>query len=232
MGAIIEKCTEQKPERRPTVKVLRALVLDTLVELGGHCRVKDEKSGQWLARFESIHEWGESDFEEFGRFFSELDIQERASEHVGAWVYSLSTPFLTRIPEQVLAKIAKRGDGLSEAIIVKYCEWVGATRFAFHFADSVCSRLTSIVDNGDPSVRAMAMVALIKLGESHNRWYVMRAMLHRCSTDAQSPEMARRIAIEIKTEELETSFARCVSEVEWDVSTLADHFKKFCEPAE
>lgn len=229
IGLIIEKCTEVNPLRRPTVKVLRGMVIETLVEIGGHCKVADERTGEWLDRLSSIDQWKEDDFGEFARFFAQLDIEERSSGHDDEWVYSLSTPFLTRMPAEALTRIVERNDGVSAAIIEKYCEWARTTAFLFHFADTVCTRLVAIFDSGDPAAKAIAMVALIQLAESHNRWYVMRRALARCRSDELKPELGRRIAIEIKTEELEDSFLRCVSEVDWDVATLAPDLAKLCE---
>lgn len=229
IGFIIEKCTEINPARRPSIKVLRGMVLDTLVEIGGHCKVDDEMSGEWLERLISIEKWTDKDYDEFARFFAQLDIKERTGGHENDWVYSLSTPFLTRIPSEALIKIAQRNDGVSAAIIEKYCEWARSTSFLFHFADTVCTRLIAIFDNGDYAAKAMAIVALIQLGHSHNRWYVMRHILLRCCTDKLEPEMARRLSIEIKTEELEHHFRYCVSEVDWSVSRLAPDLANLCD---
>ena len=48
----------------------------------------------------------------------------------------------------------------------------------------------------------------------------MRCMLRRCAADKLSAEVARRLAIEIRTEECENEFARCVREAKWDISLL------------
>jgi serine/threonine protein kinase len=228
MGPVIEKCTEPNPARRPKVRVLHDLVLDALVEAGGHCKVEDKQAEGWLARLDSIKGWKEQDYQEFAVFFAELDIEERTRGHERDWVYSLSTPFLTRIPSEAIARIVSRHDGVSEAIVEKYCQWAKTTAFSFGFADTVCSRLVAIFDHGAITVRPMALVALIELGESHNRWYVMREMLRRCSKAETSRETAQRLAIEIKIESKESQFRRCVEEVKWDVNLLAPEIRKFC----
>jgi eukaryotic-like serine/threonine-protein kinase len=228
MGPIIEKCTEANPARRPKIRLLRELVLDALVEAGGHCKVEDEQAGKWLEKLDTINTWSEEDYHSFARFFADLDITERVKGHENDWVYSLSTPFLTRIPSEAMAKIVSRHDGVSEAIVDKYCAWARKTAFSFGFADTVCSRLVAIFDHGTVNVKPMALVALIDLGESHNRWYVMREMLRRCSETDTSRETAKRLFIEIKTEGVEHQFQRCVGEVKWDVALLAQEIKKLC----
>ena len=228
LGLLIEKCTEVKPERRPSIKVLRGMLLDTLVEIGGHCKITDEKSEQWLQKLASIEKWSNEDFDNFARFFSQLDVEERAEGHEREYVCSLSTPFLTRIQTETLVKILQRNDGVAIAIIEKYCDWARATNFACHLSDSIGSRLAAIFDNGDAATKALAITALISLGKSHNRWYVMRLMLRRCTVESLKGELARRITVEIKTEELQRDFRRCVEEVKWDVGLLHPELAKFC----
>jgi serine/threonine protein kinase len=228
VGLIIEKCTETNPARRPTVKVLRGLLLDALVEAGGHCKVEDKQAENWLVRLENVKSWTESDYEEFAKFFAELDVSERTQGHELDWVYSLSTPFLTRVPEEALAKIVTRQDGISSAIVEKYCTWAGKTAFVFHFADTVCSRLEVIFDQGAAEDKAMAIVAMARLGASHRRWYVMREMLTRCNKDILHPELAKRFAIELMTEEAEREFRVCTEGVNWDCSSLAPDLEKLC----
>jgi serine/threonine protein kinase len=39
VGILIEKCTERSPSRRPTIKKLRGMLLETLVEVGGEWKI-------------------------------------------------------------------------------------------------------------------------------------------------------------------------------------------------
>lgn len=215
-----------KSERRPTVSVLRGMLLNALVEIGGHCKVVDERSEEWLEKLSAISQWSEEEFDDFVRFFAQLDLHERVEGHENEWIYSLSTPFLTRLPTTALVKIAQRTDGGANAIVDKYCQWARTTNFLFHFADTVCNRLVAIFDNGDTATKALAMIALIALGESHNRWYVMRCMLRRCAADEISNNVSRRLAIEIQTEEVERQFCRCIDEAGWDIAQLTSDLAK------
>jgi eukaryotic-like serine/threonine-protein kinase len=228
IGLIIEKCTEPKPERRPSIKALRGMLLEILVEIGGHCKVADAKSEEWLNKLTSLEKWDDAEFDDFARFFAQLDIDERAEGHERGYVCSLSTPFLTRLREETLVKILQRKNGVAAAIIEKYCEWARDTAFDFHFSDTVGSCLAAIFDNGDAATKALALTALISLGRSHNRWYIMRLMLRRCAADALSAELARRFTIEIKTEELEYDFQRCFEEARWEAKMLHPELAKFC----
>ena len=229
IGVIIEKCTALNPAKRPKIEVLRTILLDALLEEGGVCQVEDEKAGEWLAKIESIDTWTDDIFEQFARFFANLDVKERTAGHENAWVYSMSTPFLTRLPTEALEKIVRRQDGVSSAIVEKYCEWARNTAFEFNFSDSVCGRLTTIFDNGTASNKASAFAALVQLGASHNRWYIMRCMLQRGSKDISDPGLAKRLAIELMTEELEWYFKHCVMVMKYSHDSLAPELSALCE---
>jgi hypothetical protein len=141
----------------------------------------------------------------------------------------MSTPFLTRVSTEALQKIVERHDGISAAIVERYCEWARNTAFEFNFADSVCSRLTTIFDHGTSADKAHAFAALVELGASHNRWYIMRCMLRRCRNDALDPTLAKRFAIELKAENLLSEFERCLQEVKHEKSLCAQALAAICK---
>lgn len=229
MGIIIEKCTDPNPSKRPSVNILRTLVLDTFLEEGGHCKLEDAHASKWLEKIEDIDNWNDETYEEFARFFANLDVNERTEGHEYEWIYSISTPFMTRISITAMQKIVERKDGIASAIVEKYCEWARSTQFLFNFSDNICSRLTTIFDYGTPTDKACAFAALVELGESHNRWYIMRCMIRRCKKDNINPEVAKRLAIELKTEEIEYQFRRCVEEIRADPESLVSELAKCCE---
>ncbi len=219
IGMLIEKCTNKKPNKRPTIGTLRDLVLEALFDAGGHFKIDDAQSEEWINKLATIDDWNDKDFEDFLRFFKNLDGEARTEGFEDRWVGTLSTPFLTHLPATALGIIAKRQDGLSAAIIEEYCDWVRATSFAFGFADNVASRLGAIFDNGTNADKALAFAALVDLGSGHNRWYVMRMALRRCGRDITN-ELAKRLRIEIKMEKLTHSFRNCVNVVVWPRESL------------
>jgi hypothetical protein len=208
--------------------MLRTLVLDTLLEEGGHCAVEDEQASEWLQKLDTLDRWTEEEFEAFARFFGNLDTGERTSGHENVWVYSMSTPFLTRLSTDAVRRIVERNDGISAAVVEKYCDWARNTSFEFNFADNICGRLNTIFDNGTPADKAQAFAALVELGHSHNRWYIMRCMLSRCKSGVIEADLAKRLAIELKTEGLQWEFKRCVSEVTDDPNTITPELAIYC----
>ena len=228
MGHVIEKCTEKTPARRPNIRALRTLVIDQLIEIGGHCKVEDEESDHWLEKLDKIDSWKDNDFDQFARFFESLDIHEKEDGYEDDWVSSLSTPFLTRLPSVAIKKIVERGDGFCDAILEKYCLWAGNTGFLFAFADTIATRLASIFDQGRPEHKAMAFASLVNLGADHNRWYVMRKALRRVGKNEIDEKLAQRLRIELVAEELERKFERCLEIVQWDVDLLHPELRKIC----
>lgn len=228
IGLIIEKCTEETPRKRPDVKLLRSLLLENLQEPVIKNQPTDAKTEEWLKKMQKIDEWTDRDYDKFARFFNSINIAEKSPEHSGLWVSDSSTPFLTRLPAVALSKIAAREDHISGAIIEKYCEWVVSTDFSFHFSDTICGRLTAIFDSGTPTDKARAFSALVHLADTHNRWYVMRCLTNRCRVLKIESKVAKRIAIELKTDGLEHRFARCVKAIAVEKTDLASDLAALC----
>lgn len=220
IGIIIEKCTDPIPNKRPSIDVLRTLVIEALIEAGGLCKVVDEKAEEWLARLDNIADWKDAEYEAFARFYAALDITERSPGHENAWVYSLSTPFLTRLSNAALISISRRNDEVADAVIGKFCEWVNTTSFLFSYSDLICTRLISIYENGSLNHKAMSFASMLRLGASHNRFYIMREALARLSPTSLPAEMSKRIKIEIQVEKLEWALKHCVEATEWNVEQI------------
>ncbi len=228
IGIIIEKCTEPRPDKRPSIGVLREIVLETLIESSDYCQIDNHQAEAWLARLSEADQWPESVHNDFARFFNDLNVSERLKGHETDWVDSASTPFMTKFPLKAMKYIASRQDGLSTKIVEKYCQWAGDTAFRFEFSDLVCMRLGIIFDAGTPANKASAIIAMARLGSSHHRFFIMREMLKRCSDDSLPKELAKRFAIEIKTEEIIPQFSNCVEIIKWDISELPEELAKIC----
>lgn len=225
VGLLIEKCTDPDPAKRPTVGKLRKHLLPALYD-GFTVESKDPGAEGWMARLESIAEWTPEDFEEFARYFYNLDLKQTAAGHVGHWISSSSTPLLSRISAEVLRTIMERGDGISGKVAEKYCDWVRATEFEFPFADVICNRLTAIFDSGGATEKARAWLALVHLGHSHNRWFVMRCFINRSREGKLPQAVARRIAVELQLEELEWELVRCLNEMKVNREELSSEIKR------
>ena len=115
MGIIIEKCTDPNPAKRPTINVLRSLILDTFLEEGGHYKIEDKQASEWLEKIDDMDDWSNETYQEFARFFANLDRTERTDGYERDYVHSVSTPFLTRLSNvamQAPIKLTRTSDVL------------------------------------------------------------------------------------------------------------------------
>ena len=210
IGALISKCTEVDPLKRPSVGVLRSLLLESTVSDDSGISSPDQISQKWLAKLDGVESWTLGEIQEFGCFFESLDIEIKQPATESRWVTLSSTPFLTRLSEQALEQIVGNQSAISKGVIEKYCNWVKKTEFEFNFADLICSRLCTIFDNGSLDDKARSFSAMVYLGYSHNRWYVMRCLINRCRKGKLKNIEAERLALELRVDEYEYELSRCL----------------------
>jgi len=95
-----------------------------------------------------------------------------------------------------------------KTLITIYSEWVIDSNFRFEFCDVLAQRLQIIFGLGDIAIKVLVILAAAKLGESHNRWYVMERVLKMCGCKLDDI-VAERLCIDIKAFELEATFRTC-----------------------
>lgn len=86
---------------------------------------------------------------------------------------------------------------LADRLCLVYSEWARRGAFAFERCDGLANNLETFVSFVSLEARMEALVALLYLGTSHNRWYVERKFMKLCGP-ALGDEMARRMAIEFR----------------------------------
>lgn len=210
VGLLISKCTERDPKKRPSIGVLRTLLLEAILADGHSIKPLDQTSQFWLSELESVDEWDSEKTEEFAHFLNSVDLEAKRLPGKTRWVSASDTPFLTRLPGKALQELAIQQNAVSQGVIEKYCDWVKKTEFEFDFADLICARLCTIFDHGSLTDKARAFIALIHLGETHNRWYVMRCTINRCRKGKLKNLEAERLALELGVEGYEWKLRRCL----------------------
>ena len=218
VGPIIEKCTEVDPMRRLHLADLRSHLLEVFADIEGELSPPRNDAAKWVSAIELAADWSEEDYDDFVRYFHGISEGDIEAGYEDQYVDLASTPFLTRMPAEFMKVLACRQDGATEAVIDKYCSWAGSTAFKFHFADTICGRLIEVFDHGGTTSNARAFVALVKLGSSHNRWYVMSRIGRRCMASTIDENLGRRLAMELQTDGGVNSFRRCIREREMDTS--------------
>jgi hypothetical protein len=78
-----------------------------------------------------------------------------------------------------------------------FAEWAGENTFDFDYCDALANRLSAFMEGGQYDLQAECLIAMLKLGTNHNRWYVERRFV-----SAASPQMeeglAKRLAVEFR----------------------------------
>lgn len=196
IGAVIEKCTEQRPEKRfKTIQALRGTLLTLLASAASI--TASPKAAEWANAIKSIGNWDLDRAYAFARFLSHAS----ASEDKYA-VYSA-------MDEDAINLAFTLDEGLWKFVALQYCEWVEGTGFSFEYCDVLAKRLELVFQLGDLECKAAAVLAAATLAESHNRWYVMGYVVKLCGPTLEDNE-AQRIAIEIKAADAVYKFRRCV----------------------
>ena len=206
IGAVIEKCTEQKPEKRfKNVQALRGALLTLLSSASSI--TASPKASEWAESLKTIPEWKLDDAYAFARFIS----QTNSSEDKFA-IYSA-------IDDEAFTALINLDADIWKHVAINYADWIESTSFPFDYCDVLAKRLELIFRLGDLEGKAAAVMAAAELAHSHNRWYVMGHVVKMCGVSIGDDE-AQRIAIEIRAADSADKFLRCVEGIGKDVSSF------------
>lgn len=86
-----------------------------------------------------------------------------------------------------------------------YSDWIRDGIFNFEECDGLANRMENIFYFAERDIKAEALMALLYMGTSHNRWYVERKFL--TLTNSMDPLLAKRLAIEFRADDIRASNA-------------------------
>lgn len=195
IGAVIEKCTELRPEKRfKSIQALRGALL-TLLATSASIAVSP-KASEWVDAIADFANWEVDKFHSFVRFISlATDSDDKYA------VFRV-------LDDEVLNFLYALDQDLWKTTVISYCDWVEWSSFGFEYCDVLVRRLELIFAMGDLECKAGASLAAAELARSHNRWFVMGRLMKMCGHELDD-SAAQRIAIEIKAREAEQNFWRC-----------------------
>ena len=209
IGVVIEKCTEQKPEKRfKTIQALRGTLLTLLASTTSI--TASPKASEWAAAVLEIKDWNSEKAYSFARYVSQ------ASSHEDRYA------IFTALDEDALNQFHEQDVELWKLVALAYCEWITGSGFSFEYCDVLAKRLELVFNIGDLECKAAAVLTAAELAKSHNRWYVMGYVLKLCGPSIDDV-VAQRIAIEIKAADAAYSFVRCADGIS---KTLNDYHPK------
>lgn len=195
IGAVIEKCTEQRPEKRfKTIQALRGTLLTLLASASSI--TASPKASEWATAIPDLKNWDGSKLHSFARYIS----QTAASEDKYA--------IFTAIDDESFGALINIDPDIWKFLVLQYSDWIESTGFPFEYCDVLVKRLELIFELGDLECKAAAVLAAAEMAQSHNRWYVMGYVIKLCGSDLDE-NVAQRIAIEITAADAESNFRRC-----------------------
>jgi hypothetical protein len=195
IGAVIEKCTEQRPEKRfKSIQALRGTLLTLLASASSISA--SPKASEWADAIKDIQNWNPEKTHAFARFVSQASSFEDR--------YAI----FTALDEDALNALYALDTDLWKFVALQYCEWAESSSFSFEYCDVLVKRLEFVFQGGDLECKAAAALAAAEVARSHNRWYVMGYVLKMCGPNLTDNE-AQRIAIEIRAADAANNFIRC-----------------------
>jgi len=196
IGGVIEKCTEQRPEKRfKSIQALRGTLLTLLAS--DSSITASPKASEWAAAIKEIQNWNSDRTHAFARFVSQASPSEDQ--------YAV----FSALDEDALTLLHGLDVDLWKFVVLRYCDWIEeSSGFSFEYCDVLAKRLELIFQTGDLECKAAAALASALMAKSHNRWYVMGYVLKLCGPSLED-NAAQRIAIEIKAANAGSNFLRC-----------------------
>jgi eukaryotic-like serine/threonine-protein kinase len=206
IGSVIEKCTEQKPDKRfKNVQALRGALLTLLASASSI--TASPKASEWADSLKDISNWNLEKAYGFARFISQANSAEDKFA-----IYS-------SVDDDAFNALNSLDCDIWKHVAINYSDWVESTSFPFDYCDVLAKRLELIFRLGDLECKAAAVMATAELAESHNRWYVMGHVVKMCGLDIDDNE-AQRIAIEILAADAAAKFLRCVEGIGREVTAF------------
>lgn len=195
IGAIIERCTEVKPEKRfISASALRGSLLSVLSTPAA--TAPSSTATDWVDEIKDNKITKIEQFEDFVRY-----LNNEAQEDD---LYTI----LKEINDISFQSFHDLDENLWNILVSIYSDWITDTSFSFEFCDVLAQRLNVIFSIGDISAKVSAALAAAELGKSHNRWYVMEKVVNMCGKSLDDTT-AERICIDIKAFGVERNFKGC-----------------------
>lgn len=184
-GGILLNCTRRDPNRRfKSVSVLRDVLLDIAANQSPLLTDSGESAGALLAMEAPLTD---------GQWAIVIDSIARDPKSIDA------VNLLRRISIPRIEELFSDHPALANRLARLYSDWIRDGVFNFDDCDGLANRLELIYTLSDLELKAEALMALLYMGTSHNRWYVERKFFSLASTIDEL--LAKRLAIEFRADD-------------------------------
>jgi serine/threonine protein kinase len=182
-GAILRSCTRSDFQRRfrSVRSVLDALVSVT-TELPAIVATKSAEFGNQLASGDALDE------QSWRALIDFVEDGERTDD---------AKAVLGQLRLDQVADLCSQSLELGDRLGQVYSRWAYSTSFPFERSDSIANILEVFARTCSLETKADALMALLELGTSHNRWYVERKFCSICAA-VMDDALARRLSVEFR----------------------------------
>lgn len=189
LGPIVEKCTESNPRRRyRDVARLREELFDVLSNEEVEFYSQEEEEIINILRINEV-----LDDPQWDRVFNLIDDNAERS---------LSNYNIMRVlTGQHIEGLYELAPDIFHALGEIYSEFAQSRAFDFDYCDIIADKAQLFFDRGELSLKARIALAMLKLGVSHNRWYVERQFM-RMTGENIDQLLAERIKIELQVQDV------------------------------
>lgn len=100
-----------------------------------------------------------------------------------------------------------------QAVGVLFCDFINQNegRFDFDYCDILAPKLKIFFEHGDLALQSLTLHTMMKMGASHNRWYVERMFWNIITNEAISSQLIERFSMD--AEVLQISLSRYIGHI-------------------
>jgi serine/threonine protein kinase len=182
--AIVEKCTKKNPLRRyQDISSLRVDVYEALNHPNLNFSSTEESE---IVRL--LNEKEELSDVEWDQFFEVLDQSNG--------IYPTPYNLFRAIRSGHISSLALTSSDLFNALGMQFSEYVRSNAHDFDYCDVLASKLELFFKQGLTALNAHILISLLKMGVSHNRWFVERKFL-QLAGPSLDPKIANKILLDV-----------------------------------
>jgi len=104
---------------------------------------------------------------------------------------------LSRLRLDQIVDLCSKSLECSDRLGLAYARWVHRSNFPFERCDGIANILEVFIKTCSFDAKSDALMAMLELGTSHNRWYVERKFFNLCD-HSMDEQLARRLAVELR----------------------------------
>jgi tRNA A-37 threonylcarbamoyl transferase component Bud32 len=182
---ILLGCTRRDPRQR--FKSAKA-VLDAILSVTSSGSVPpSQKAIDFVAMLDASAPPEDGVWERFADF-----IEQEASDAEKKAVFQ-------KLGSERIDDLANRDPHSASRVGVTFANWVADGSFVFDYCDALANRLDEFIERCDFETKVACLMALLRMGTSHNRWYVERMFVGHCTAQMDS-NLAKRLAVQFHIE--------------------------------